>query len=70
MRINTHVREENERAANKILRKGRGAWGNFVNGALAAYVRGDTALNDLELKDVKLGDKVNANPPSTPQEKR
>lgn len=34
MVINTLVRKENEKKAKKILAKGRGAWGKFVNEAL------------------------------------
>lgn len=34
MDIKTHVRKDNVKAAQKILRKGRGAWGEFVNKAL------------------------------------
>lgn len=41
MRINTFVRPENEKTANKILRKGRGAWGEFVNQALEAQAQYD-----------------------------
>lgn len=33
MDIKTHVRKDNVKEAEKILRKGRGAWGEFVNGA-------------------------------------
>lgn len=46
MRINTHVREQNEKKATKILRKGRGAWGDFVNKALEA----EDPVNDLVVK--------------------
>lgn len=37
MDIKTHVRKDNIKTAQKILRKGRGAWGEFVNKALEAY---------------------------------
>lgn len=51
MRINTHVREENEKTANKILRKGRGAWGDFVNNALEVEEQGnDLVVTDSEVK--------------------
>jgi hypothetical protein len=36
MVINTLVRKPNEKIALKILRKGRGAWGDFINAALEA----------------------------------
>lgn len=37
MDIKTHVRKKNIPIANKILRKGRGAWGEFVNQSLKDY---------------------------------
>jgi hypothetical protein len=37
MDIKTYIRPNNKKAAEKVLRKGRGAWGDFVNGAFNAY---------------------------------
>lgn len=37
MDIKTYIRPKNVAIANKILRKGRGAWGEFVNKALEEY---------------------------------
>lgn len=37
MDIKTYIRPKNVKTATKILRKGRGAWGDFVNKALEDY---------------------------------
>ena len=37
MDIKTHIRKKNVPKANKILRKGRGAWGKLINEFLETY---------------------------------
>lgn len=61
MRINTLVRKENEKTATKILRKGRGAWGDFVNKALEEYAnppmiiyKGDTPPEIVRREEYKI----------------
>lgn len=34
MDIKTHIRKKNVKVATKILRKGRGAWGAWINAML------------------------------------
>ena len=58
MDIKTHVRKKNVKTAEKILRKGRGAWGNFVNEALEKesmlpYKISAQELHDLLEKEYK-----------------
>lgn len=49
MDIKTYIRPKNVKTATKILRKGRGAWGDFVNKALEEEANKSITSTDPQL---------------------
>lgn len=48
MDIKTYIRPNNKKIAEKILRKGRGAWGDFVNKALEEEANKSSTGSDTQ----------------------